>query len=71
MRKKLFALTAVLCLALLASWAPQAEAVGYCSVSYCAGKPPLAKCGCPPGTDFPGKTSICGLWNHVGGCWAE
>ena len=45
MKKKLFALTAVLGLSVLASWAPSAEAVGYCSSTYCAGKPATATCG--------------------------
>ena len=71
MTKKLFTLAAVLALTLLASWTPLAEAVGYCSASYCAGKPPYATCGCPPGTDFPGKVVFCGGWNRVGACWAE
>ena len=73
MKKKLFALTAVLGLSVLASWAPQAEAVGYCSSTYCAGKPSTSLCGCPTWTDKPGQTSTCGGWNSVSrtGCWYE
>ncbi|HEY4572692.1 MAG TPA: hypothetical protein VIJ02_07780 [Thermoanaerobaculia bacterium] len=73
MRKRLLTLTAALALTALASWVPRAEAVGYCSASYCAGKSPEASCGCPPGTDKPGKPSICGGWNTVSaiGCWYE
>jgi hypothetical protein len=71
MTKKLFILAAVLALAMLASWTPMVEAVGYCGPSYCAGKPPSALCGCPPYSDFPGKTAFCGNWNRVGACWAE
>ena len=71
MKKKLLGLTAALAITALASWAGTAEAVGYCSASYCAGKPLSTKCGCPPGTDFPGKSVFCGGWNQVGACWAE
>ncbi len=71
MKKKLFGLTIALGITVLASWAGPAEAVGPCSATYCAGKPASAKCGCPPGTDFPGKTAFCGSWNRVGACWAE
>ena len=73
MKNKLIALTAVLGIAALASWAPQAEAVGYCSATYCAGKPLSATCGCPTWTDKPGQTAFCGSWNTVSrsGCWYE
>ena len=73
MKKRLFSLATVLGLAVLASWAPQAEAVGYCSATYCAGKPASALCGCPTWTDKPGQTSFCGSWNSVSraGCWYE
>ena len=71
MRKKLLGLAAALGITALASWTGTAEAVGYCSASYCAGKPASATCGCPPHTDFPGKTVFCGGWNRVGACWAE
>ena len=71
MRKKFPAFSAALGIAAIASWTPQAEAVGYCSASYCAGKPASATCGCPPGTDKVGQTSFCGSWNTVSrtGCW--
>jgi hypothetical protein len=71
MKRKLLLITTVLGISLMASWAPEADAVGPCNASYCAGKPASAKCGCPPGTDFPGKVAFCGSWNRVGGCWAE
>jgi hypothetical protein len=73
MTKRLFALTAVLGLTVLASWFSQAEAVAYCSSTYCAGKPSTTSCGCPPGTDKVGKASTCGSWNTVSrtGCWYE
>jgi hypothetical protein len=71
MTRKLLVLTALLVLTILASWAPHAEAIGGCSASFCASRPPSTKCGCPPGTDFPGKSVTCGSWNLVGGCWAE
>lgn len=70
MRRRLLALTAMLVLTVLASWAPQAEAVAYCSASYCAGKPASTKCGCPPGTDRRGQASTCGAWTGIyPGCW--
>lgn len=67
--KKLFVVTAMLAAACVATWAPSAEAVGYCSATYCAGKPATATCGCPPHTDRPGRTVFCGNWNTVGACW--
>lgn len=70
MKKKLVLLAAMLVVALLASWARPAEAVGYCSVSYCSTHPE-GTCGCPPGTDRFGHTAFCGNWNQVGGCWLE
>ena len=71
MRKRLLTLTAALALAAIASWAPRAEAIGYCSSTYCAGKPSTTSCACPPGTDKVGKASNCGGWNTVSGigCW--
>lgn len=63
MKKKLFAAAALLGIALVPSFAPQAEAVGYCSASYCAGKPPLSQCGCPPDSGRPGFTTVCGFWD--------
>lgn len=69
--KKLLGLAAVLAATFVATWAPSAQAVGYCSASYCAGKPPSASCGCPPHTDRPGHPAFCGSWNRVGACWYE
>jgi hypothetical protein len=71
MRNRLLALTAALGIAALASWAPDAEAIGYCSSTYCAGKPGTTSCACPPGTDKVGKASNCAGWNTVSGigCW--
>ena len=71
MKKKLLGLTAALAVTALASGAGSAEAVAYCSSTYCAGKPASTKCGCPPGTDRVGAASTCGGWNRVGGCWYE
>jgi len=73
MKKKLLALTAVLGIAALASSVPNAEAVAYCSSTYCAGKLSSTRCGCPPGTDKVGQASTCGSWNSISatGCWYE
>ena len=73
MTKRLLALAALLGLTTLASWAPRAEAIGYCSSTYCANKLPTASCACPPGTDKVGQPSTCGGWNSIsrGGCWYE
>lgn len=51
------------------AWTPAAEAVGYCSATYCANQPATKLCGCPPHTDKPGATAFCGSWNRVGACW--
>ena len=67
MRNRLLALTVALGIAALASWAPSAEAIGYCSSTYCAGKPSTTACACPPGTDKVGKASNCAGWNTVSG----
>jgi hypothetical protein len=71
MKKKLFAAAALLGIALASSWAPQAEAVAYCSPTYCSGKPSTTKCGCPPESDRRGQASSCGAYNGLapGGCW--
>lgn len=50
---------------------PSASAVPYCDSSYCIGKPPWTRCGCPPYTDRPGASATCGSWNQVGVCWYE
>lgn len=67
MTKKLLALTALLGLTVLASWAPRAEAIGYCSSTYCAGKPSSTSCACPPGTDRVGQPSTCA--GYTTRCW--
>jgi hypothetical protein len=63
----------VLGIAALASWTSNADAIGYCSSTYCAGKPAATSCACPPDTDKKGKPSTCGGWNSVSatGCWYE
>jgi len=71
MKNRLLALTAALSMAVLASWAPRAEATIYCAASFCAGKPEDAPCPCPPGSDNEGDMSTCAVWGSisVGGCW--
>jgi hypothetical protein len=71
MRNRLFALAAALCIAALASWTPNAEAISGCSASFCATKPEDAPCPCPPGTDKEGEESNCLEWNSISanGCW--
>jgi hypothetical protein len=71
MKRKLLVLTAVLGIAGISTWAPQAEAVAYCNSTYCVGKPATTKCGCPPHTGRPGQASTCGAWNGIAptGCW--
>ena len=71
MKKKLFAAAALLGIALVPSFMPQAEAIAYCSSTYCAGKLSTAKCACPPGTDRVGQPSTCGAYNGpaTAGCW--
>jgi hypothetical protein len=73
MRNRLLALTVTLGLAVLASWAPSAEATIYCSAGFCAGKSEDAPCPCPPGSDKEGNTSNCAEWNSISaiGCWYE
>ena len=74
MRNRLLALTAALGIAVLASWAPSAEAiVYYCSDTYCDGKPETASCSCPPETDREGRASNCSEWHSISqhGCWYE
>lgn len=67
MTKKLLSLTALLGLTVLASWAPSAEAIGYCSTTYCAGKSSTTACACPPGTDRVGQASNCAAYTTR--CW--
>ena len=71
MRNRLLALAAALSIAALASWTPGAEAIIYCSESFCAGKPESTACPCPPWSDKEGNTSNCEVWDSigVGGCW--
>ena len=45
------------------------QAVGYCSVSYCANQPWDKPCGCPPESDKPGSPSNCGTWTWSRVCW--
>lgn len=67
--RKLFALTAVLAVTILSSWAPRAEASAGCSATYCAGKPASTPCACPKSTDRPGAPATCGTYHLVGVCW--
>ena len=71
MKKKLFVAAILLGIALASSWVPQAEAVAYCSPTYCAGKPSTTKCGCPPESDRRGQATTCGAYNGIApaGCW--
>ena len=74
MGNRLLALTAVLGIAALASWAPSAEAIiYYCSDTYCAEKPESTACNCPPETDREGRPSNCAEWQSISqhGCWYE
>ena len=66
---RLMPLAVLLALVSAFAWTPAAEAVGYCSATYCAGHPPTKLCGCPPHTDRTGATAFCGNWNTVGACW--
>lgn len=65
---RLIPLALLLALGFAFAGAPAAEAVGYCSATYCANQPSKL-CGCPPHTDRPGATAFCGSWNRVGACW--
>ena len=69
MRRKLFALTIVLGITVMASWAPRAEASGACDV-ICDG-PSNTPCTCPLGSDHPGRGSNCNQWQGTGlhGCF--
>jgi hypothetical protein len=61
MKRKLFALTVLLGITVLASWAPRAEAYGSCE-DICDGTNNTAHCSCPPDSDFPGRVATCGGW---------
>jgi len=67
MKKKLLVLTALLGITALAASVPQAEAIGYCSSTYCAGKPGSTRCACPPGTDKVGQANFCD--GYQTSCW--
>lgn len=60
MKRKLSILAVPLGLALLASWAPQAEAVASCTDRYCITQPSYASCACPAGSAHPYKRVTCG-----------
>ena len=66
-KKKLLVLTALLGITALAASVPQAEAIGYCSSTYCAGKPGSTRCACPPGTDKVGQATFCEAYQTS--CW--
>ena len=63
--RKILPLAALLALTL----ASAAQAVGYCSVSYCANQPPGKLCGCPPESDKPGSPATCGSYKWSKACW--
>ena len=58
--RKLFTLTLLLGLTVLASWAPAAEAVPTCSIWSCRYIVPIAPCACPPDSAHPGTVVTCG-----------
>ena len=70
MRRKLLALTIATGLAVIASWAPRAEASTYCETICWAGTSG-SPCTCSPGTDRNGRTATCGTWEGTGprGCF--
>lgn len=61
MKRKLFALTVLLGITVLASWVPRAEAYPFCD-EICDGTNNTTKCTCPPGSDHPGLPAACGGW---------
>ena len=65
MMRRILPLAALLALTL----ASAAQAVGYCSVSYCANQPPGKLCGCPPESDKPGSPATCGSYKWSKACW--
>ncbi|HWN45155.1 MAG TPA: hypothetical protein VNW71_23220 [Thermoanaerobaculia bacterium] len=65
MTRKILPLAALLAL----TWAPAAQAVGYCSVSYCTNQPWYKACGCPPESVHPGASSNCGTYTWSRVCW--
>jgi hypothetical protein len=61
MKRKLLALTVLLGITVLASWAPRAEAFASCE-DICDGTNNTTRCTCPPDSDFPGRSAACGGW---------
>jgi hypothetical protein len=64
MRRKLLTVVALLGIAVLASWAPGADAAAYCSKEYCRGKDKSSVCACPPGTDRVGTAVTCATYGN-------
>jgi hypothetical protein len=62
MKRKLFALTVLLGVTVLASWAPRAEATYPPCDEICDGTNYYARCTCPSDSDFPGLPAGCGGW---------
>lgn len=60
MKGKLWTLPVLLGVALLASWAPQAEAVASCTDRYCITQPSYAPCACPADSLHPYQRVTCG-----------
>jgi hypothetical protein len=69
MRRKLLVLTTACGIAVMAAWAPRAEALATCDV-VCDG-PSTMSCTCPQASDRPGRGSTCNLWQGTGtrGCF--
>jgi len=65
MTRKILPLAALLAL----TCASAAQAVGYCSVTYCANQPAGKLCGCPPESDKPGAPATCGSYKWSKACW--
>jgi hypothetical protein len=69
MMRRILALATLLALASVFVWTPAAQAVGYCSVTYCANQPSGKLCGCPPESDKPGSPATCGSYKWSKACW--
>ena len=71
MRLKMLALAIALGIALIASWAPRAQAWGDNCDSYCNTADPGDSCTCPGASDRPGDTAMCQYWQGTGprGCF--
>lgn len=66
MKRKLFALAALLGLIALGSPAPRAEAAApFCTPLTCQGKPATTTCACPPWTERFGYTATCGSYGYA------